>query len=209
MKFFISRKYLKALEITAAQQDIRDYLISIHFIATKKATYAVSTDGHRMGIVNFTVDNEYLDCERLELTVPLNAIKAIKHQVKRADDLIVIEKSGEHWFVNDIILNVASGFRPIESRYPDIERVIPKETSGEVAQFNAEYIAEFGKVSKILGLKHPHPIIGHNGSSASTVEFEEETKWFGVIMPIRCANASRITPINAFPPKALEACKAA
>ncbi len=209
MKFFISRKYLKALEITAAQQDIRDYLISIHFIATKKATYAVSTDGHRMGIVNFTVDNEFLDCERLELTVPLNAIKAIKHQVKRADDLIVIEKAGEHWLVNDIILNVASGFRPIEDRFPDVQRVVPKETSGEVAQFNAEYIGDFAKISKVLCLKYPHPVISHNGNAAALVEFEGESSWFGVVMPARCAGASRIAPLKMFPPEVPASCKAA
>lgn len=209
MKFFISRKYLKALEITAAQQDIRDYLISVHFIATKKATYAVSTDGHRMGIVNFTVDNEFLDCEHLELTVPLNAIKAIKHQAKRADDLIVIEKTGEHWLVNDIILNVASGFRPIEARFPDVQRVIPKETSGEVAQFNAEYIGDFAKISKVLGLKYPHPVISHNGNAAALVEFEGEPSWFGVVMPARCADASRIAPIKAFPPQVTPEAKAA
>lgn len=209
MKFFISRKYLKALEITAAQQDIRDYLISVHFIATRKATYAVSTDGHRLGVVNLVMDNEFLDCDRLELTVPLNAIKAIKNQAKRADDLIVIEKTGEHWLVSDHILNISSGFRPIEARYPDVHRVIPKETSGEVAQFNAEYIGDFAKVSKALYLKYPHPIISHNGNSPSIVEFEGEHSYFGLIMPIRCAGASRIAHLKMFPPELPASCKAA
>lgn len=209
MKFFISRKYLKALEVTAAQQDIRSHLISVHFIATRNATYAASTDGHRLGVVNQIMDNEYLDCDRLELTVPLNAIKAIKHQAKRADDLIVIEKSGEHWLVSDHVLDVASGFRPIETRYPDIQRIIPKETSGEIAQFNAEYIGDFAKVSKALCLKHPHPIISHNGSSPSIVEFEDEHSYFGLIMPIRCAGATRIAPLKMFPPEVKASCKAA
>jgi hypothetical protein len=70
----------------------------------------------------------------------------------------------------------------MDDKYPDWRKVVPLTVSGEVAQFNAEYVGAFGKVHKLLGSKYS-PVIRHNGDSAARVVLTGDA--VGVIMPMR------------------------
>ena len=66
--------------------------------------------------------------------------------------------------------------------FPDYRRVMPEQTSGEVAQFNSEYVATMGTIGKVIGCQYPK--IYHNGLDPALVDFGDQPA-FGVIMPLR------------------------
>jgi hypothetical protein len=77
------------------------------------------------------------------------------------------------------------GFTPLDGKYPDYTKVIPTETSGEVAQFDVDLLSLFAQVNKGLGSKYPGRIkIEHNGERGALVHLWDAALT-GVIMPFR------------------------
>jgi hypothetical protein len=75
----------------------------------------------------------------------------------------------------------------LDDRYPEWRRVVPLTCSGEVAQFDAEYIAAFGKAHKLMGGKYS-PAIAHNGNDAARILLAGDA--VGVLMPFRETDAT-------------------
>ena len=81
---------------------------------------------------------------------------------------------------------LTAGCREDGGAFPYYPNVIPREFSGEVAQFNPALVARFGDIAQILA-KGSFPGIRHNGNGPALVTFARRD-CFGVVMPIR-ANA--------------------
>jgi DNA polymerase-3 subunit beta len=79
------------------------------------------------------------------------------------------------------------GFTPLSGKFPDYMRVIPDKTSGEVGQFDAEYIYAFAQVNKALGASKSGLVkIDHNGGSAvALVHLSADDNFVGVLAPCR------------------------
>ena len=73
--------------------------------------------------------------------------------------------------------------REIDGSFPEYQRVIPQEFSGEVAQFDPALVARFGEIANILG-KGGFPGIAWNGDGPTLVTFARRD-CFGVMMPLR------------------------
>ena len=86
---------------------------------------------------------------------------------------------------------LTTGCREIDGTFPEYQRVIPQEFSGEVAQFNPALVARFGEIAGILE-KGTLPAIRHNGLSAALVTFPRRD-CFGVMMPMRIREQDEIT----------------
>lgn len=86
---------------------------------------------------------------------------------------------------------LTTGCREIDGSFPEYQRVIPREFSGEVAQFNPALVARFGEIAGILE-KGTLPAIRHNGLSAALVTFPRRD-CFGVMMPMRIREQDEIT----------------
>lgn len=71
---------------------------------------------------------------------------------------------------------------PVDGSFPDWTRVIPKSCSGEAAQFNANYMADFASVGKMgdFGVPHFH----HNGLDPALVTFTDK-RLRGVLTALR------------------------
>lgn len=78
---------------------------------------------------------------------------------------------------------LTAGCREDKGTFPDYQRVIPREFSGEVAQFNPDLLARFGDIANILK-KGSFPGIGWNGDGPALVTFARRD-CFGVMMPLR------------------------
>ena len=77
---------------------------------------------------------------------------------------------------------------PVGGKFPDINRVIPQNPSGEIAHFNAEYLLACQKANgEFLGGKYPWVKLQHNGHSGAKFESRDEdgNKLIGVVMPVR------------------------
>jgi DNA polymerase-3 subunit beta len=163
--------YLKAAALAAGKEEVRYYLKGVAIQASDKGVFIVATDGHRA--VAFRQDETYED-PPFSIIIPLEAINAMKTK----EETVELIDNGQHvWHVGNVM------FTPIDYTYPDWRRIVPKETSGEIAQFNAGYVGDFAKIAKTLGKGTPVHI-AHNGYGASLVTFGRDVDGFGLLMPL-------------------------
>lgn len=152
--FEVNAKALAAASLTTAKNDVRFYLCGVLIGGGKM----VSTDGHRMTIVNCP------ECEitksmepkifKLHGKVPNSAYSA--NFVFTEDDRGVIYfRNGKMQELNQVIK-----FELVHGRFPDYKKVIPsgKRTKVDEISFNLEYLSEAEKVGKCLSKKF------HSGS---------------------------------------------
>lgn len=163
----IPTNLLKAALICASTEKVRYYLNGVY---VDPKGFLVATDGHR------------LFCGKIDLTdvaafdgwiIPRDAIKRALTGYKQA----TIEISPTR--VGDITT------QPIDGTYPDWQRIIPSELSGETAQFNPAYIGDMGKIGGLLHKGALAAHIHHNGESPAGVTFPGVDNAFAVLMPIR------------------------
>lgn len=165
----IQTALLKAALICASTDKHRHYITGVR---VDPKGFLISTDGHRF----FCAQIDLTDVQPFEgWTIPSDAIKRALAGYKSLTIQISRERCGD----------VAC--EPIDAAYPNWCRVIPKdELSGETAQFNPDYIADMGKIGKVLGVTgsltaHIH----HDGNNPAGVTFPGVEHAFAVLMPMR------------------------
>jgi DNA polymerase-3 subunit beta len=181
MKITIDHNIVKALLICAAKQDIRYYLKGVLVDARASDVTLVTTDGHRLLAYPVAVDA----IEALapgQYIIPREALEAVKPaKAGRVTLPITIEIDTAKGLENKITGATSVVTPLIDGKFPDWRRVLPKTVSGEPAQYQAEYLGDFGRIADLLGTKYPH--IHHNGSSAAIVGNLGAA--LGVLMPMR------------------------
>jgi len=76
----------------------------------------------------------------------------------------------------------------VDGTFPNYRRVVPQDLTGEAAQYDPIYLADFAKARKELGGdRTTSPIVRYNGGSPAVVDFAWGTDFqaIGVLMPIR------------------------
>ena len=174
---------LTAMAHLAGKKDIRYYLNGVLMEVNNDYIRCVATDGHVIGV--FQQKNMGGDQgEPFSVIVPHDVIdkldkKKLQHTLTKNDDGFVIDNIG---------------FKGIDGKFPDYERVFKMDKiSGEVAQFNPDFIARFVKVGKALGMKHPMPVISHNGGKSALVSIGRED-FVGLMMPYRSEAPMQFVP---------------
>lgn len=167
--------WLKAVMFSAAKNDIRYYL---NGVMVRNGEVA-ATNGNMALIIksdDIKSDGEYIiDNDTLKMIVTVH--KGIKgdNRIEVIDGVVTTGKSKVH-------------ITPVDGKFPDVNRVIPQETSGEIAHFNAEYLLNCQKANcEFLGRKYAHIKLQHNGKDGAKFESEDKegNKLFGVVMPVR------------------------
>lgn len=160
---------LKAALICASTNKHRHYINGVH---VDPKGFVVSTDGHRF----FCAKIDLTDVQPFEgWTIPGDVIKRALAGYKSATIEISRDRCGD----------VAC--QPIDAVYPNWRAVVPKDTlGGETAQFNPDYVADMGKIGKVLGVKQSLTAhIHHDGNNPAAVTFPGIENAFAVLMPIR------------------------
>lgn len=142
MKLKISKLLLESALIFQARNDVRYYLNGICFMSDGRIA---STDGHR-AFIGGNHDNK--------LTENV-IIKIGKSPTKRYEHVIIDTKSKIATYHDEAGVMVGAGIcEEIDGRFPDIDRVIPKETkSAYCIGFNAGYLVDIEKVAKLFNPK--------------------------------------------------------
>jgi len=185
-KFNVKISQLQALAILASKEDIRYYLNGVRVEFNYDVTRLVSTDGHKLGLYNFKIENEGVGV----LTIPRSFIDKLPKVTNKTDEILAISHiAGPQWQATALGGNTYL-FNEIEGNYPDYSRVIaPIKTNGQPGQFNDEYLAQFKKCGLLLTwLKKQHffPEIIHNGNSSAIIQLPTLLDQFvGVIMPLK------------------------
>ena len=167
--------WLKAVMLAAAKKDVRYHL---NGVMVRNGELA-ATNGHMALMIKsdgIKSDGEYIiDNDTLKMIV--TAHKGIK--------------GGNPIGVIDSMTTTGSSkisITPVDGKFPDVNRVISQEPSGEVAHFNYEYLLACQKANEeFLDRKSFHIKLQHNGQSGAKFESDDENdnKLIGVVMPIR------------------------
>lgn len=181
---------LKALLLIAPKSDIRYYMVGILVDVTPTAVTLVATDGHRLLAV--PADDDATRPPPGQYIIPRDAIESVR-PCKAGRTPLPLELAIEGGRFTITGATTVTGAL-VDGRYPDWRHVTPAAATGEPAQYNGHYMADFMTVAGLLlGSKAPHaPIIHHNGAGPALVTGLGDA--LGVIMPVRYDNVEMKHP---------------
>jgi len=193
VKFTMDLRALKAAAIAASVDEARYYLKGVCVEYTPEGPVCVATDGHRLIAVHQPWQGDAPDAFE-PVIVPLDLIKRIK--IARKDPTTAdvtftavddVAPKGFRVSIDHAGATYAAG--SIAAVFPSWRNVIPQAPlSGQVAHFQAHYVASFLDAIKALGKTDSQPAILHNGDSPALVDlgdYGDEFEAFGVLMPYR------------------------
>lgn len=186
------RVALKAVARFAGIKDIRYYLNGVYIESSPAETRLTATNGHALASYRHAKP----DTEDTE-----------QHNVGHCIGVIVpndIVKTAAAWKAHLLTLTVrlvgnvevctlSDGcgavleFKPIDGKFPDYLKVIPKAVNGEIAQYNPDYLA-LCKAAQgdILGKKHKQYVcVGFNGTGGPCVVDTGIPELVAIVMPWR------------------------
>lgn len=152
----IDSKIICALKLFAGQKGIRYYLNGICWEGDKM----VATNGVVIAVAQVP------EAAPTSIIIPNEAFALTKPSGGKIE--ITPDRVG------------SLSYKPIDDKYPDWRRVLPLAATGEVAQFDPDFIAVLSKASKLVG---GFPRIAHNGRNVAIVRFGEREDFFAGVMP--------------------------
>ena len=183
MQFSIPVDTVKALLLAAGKNDPRYYLNGVCIDVRATDTVAVATNGHMLVALPVTLDDGVVPIVG-QYIIPRDVLEGLKPAYKGATATITIDPATQKVLINTGGTSVSASL--VDGAYPTWRRVVPREVSGAVSQFGADYISAFGKINKLLGSKYS-PSIAHNGLGAARILLTGEA--VGVLMPVRDESA--------------------
>lgn len=158
MKLKISKTLLESALIFQAKKDVRYYLNGICFMRDGRVA---ATDGHRAFIGG---NHESKLRSDIIVKVSKSPTQAYSHAVIDTRTKIVTYHDGTDTMVG------AGICEQIDGKFPDIDRVIPKEKSpAEEIGFNAKYLADVEKAAKLFNPKLEGVRFELNGNTSAAV----------------------------------------
>ncbi|EGM9390248.1 hypothetical protein IIE45_004590 [Salmonella enterica] len=158
MKLKISKLLLESALIFQARNDVRYYLNGICFMPDGRVA---ATDGHRA----------FIGCSHDNKLTENVIIKISKSPTKRYEYAIIDTRAKTATYHDEAGEMVGAGIcEEIDGRFPDIDRVIPKETkAAEEICFNAGYLVDIEKVAKLFNPKFCRVKFELNGNTNAAV----------------------------------------
>lgn len=173
----LQKNVLKAALISAPKNDVRYYLNAVFLrVAASGKVYIASTDGHRLFLANVPANWTGEAQPAFDLIIPRATVDSA---VKAGGDSITLSAMPDgRYTLGDAV------FARVDATYPNINAVIPSTTSGELAQFNPDYLADAQKaLCLVSGRKNGVPfLLHHNGQGAAYMSCDDALV---VIMPVR------------------------
>jgi len=175
---------LRAALMHAAKRDVRYYLNGVYVEPARQRVTA--TDGHRMYVGRFSdagADGPGFIIPRDALELALKAHKAAHGRDADTAALHIVADGAA------LKLGATVSATAIDARFPDVERVIPRSTSGVVAGLNADYVTDArDALHATCGCKPSTwtaPSIAYNGDGPAVITLAACPDAFVVVMPCR------------------------
>ena len=139
--FSVPQKTLKDLinqvHFAMAVHDIRYYLNGILFIAEGKALTLVATDGHRLGLAQATLETDVPS--KQEVILPRKTVLELQRLLKDEDTPIEMRFAGNQ--ARFAFSGMEFVTKLVEGKFPDYNRVIPKNHRNAVLLGRAPLLA--------------------------------------------------------------------
>ncbi len=119
---------LESTHFAMAHQDVRYYLNGLLLEMDANRVRAVATDGHRLALTDKDIELE-LDAPR-QLILPRKGVLEIERLLNSAEEQVSVAIGDNHFRVTSGGQSLTT--KLIDGRFPDYERVIPRESSNVV-----------------------------------------------------------------------------
>lgn len=120
-------RLLEKTHFAMAQQDVRYYLNGLLLETGKNMLRAVATDGHRLSLCQVSLDNSKLP--QKQVIVPRKGVLELQ-RLMHGGGALNIELGSNH--VRIQLDDIRFTSKLIDGRFPEYERVIPKDTSNQL-----------------------------------------------------------------------------
>ena len=202
----INRNTLKAVSRFSATKDVRYYLNGVYVQASPSETRLSATNGHILAVHTTAHDGENVNGGFTDLIIPADTVSAIL-KIKPASkylETVTLSQDNGTWKAEFAGMSVA--FIPIDGKFPDYTRVIPRELSGVVGQYQPELLSRCqDALGDLNGKKADRFIeVKHNGTGAAIVDMGMDNM-IVIIMPFRVQNDTPVDTAWAFVPVAVPA----
>ncbi|MGI9294690.1 MAG: DNA polymerase III subunit beta [Pseudomonadales bacterium] len=127
-------RLIEKTHFSMAQQDVRYYLNGMLLETGGKHLRAVATDGHRLALCEAEIDGASLDEQ--QVIVPRKGVLELQRLMDGEGDLN-IELGANH--VRIQLQDIRFTSKLIDGRFPEYDRVIPKESSNELTADKASF----------------------------------------------------------------------
>ena len=187
-KVTLNIRALRATLVAVSSEETRYYLNGINLEFTPDGVVMAATDGHRMIVLRQPYGEHGATAAHPSVIVPRDLVAKLKihPRMKTLDTTdLTIADDGRLTFEH---AGESFGGSRIDGSFPDYRRIVPQNLTGEAAQYNPQYLADFAKARKELGGdRTTSPVVRYNGESPAVVDFAWGTGFqaIGVIMPIR------------------------
>ena len=184
MEIIIPISYIKCALVTAAAKDVRYYLNGLAILPHKTGAILASADGHRLTMLHIPgpfglpeggaiLPRDF--CERRA---------KFKYPRKAPQDTFTIEAGR----VRATLAGMDAAL--VDGRFPNMARVVPKDCSNEVGQFDPRHLGDLAKQATALGAGATNIYIHHNGkTSAARITMDGHPEFLGALMPVRVKDA--------------------
>ena len=127
-------RLIEKTHFSMAQQDVRYYLNGMLLETGGKHLRAVATDGHRLALCQVDLDGDELDEQ--QVIVPRKGVLELQ-RLMSGDGELNIELGSNHIRVQ--LEGIRFTSKLIDGRFPEYDRVIPKESSNELKADRTEF----------------------------------------------------------------------
>lgn len=129
IEFEIKQEDLKSLiedtMFAMAQQDVRYYLNGMLLEVSEHTLKAVATDGHRLALKEIQQETDANELK--QLIIPRKGVMELAKLLTNTEDKVKVQISKNH--IRMRIDSILFTSKLIDGRFPDYERVVPKESS--------------------------------------------------------------------------------
>ncbi|HWI81508.1 DNA polymerase III subunit beta [Ramlibacter sp.] len=150
--FSVPQKTLKDLlnqvSFAMAVHDIRYYLNGILFVAEGKQLSLVATDGHRLAFANSTLD---VEVPRQEVILPRKTVLELQRLLSDAEGAIEMQFAGNQAKFSFGDMEFVT--KLVEGKFPDYNRVIPKNHKNSVTLGRAPLLASLQRTAILTSEK--------------------------------------------------------
>ena len=150
--FSVPQKALKGLinqvHFAMAVHDIRYYLNGILFVAEGKSLTLVATDGHRLALAQATLE---VDIPKQEVILPRKTVLELQRLLKDEDTAIEMRFAGNQ--AKFVFSGMEFVTKLVEGKFPDYNRVIPKNHKNAVTLGRAPFLASLQRAAILTSEK--------------------------------------------------------
>ncbi len=150
--FSVPQKTLKTLinqvHFAMAVHDIRYYLNGILFVAEGKQLTLVATDGHRLGLAQAQLES---DIPKQEVILPRKTVLELQRLLKDEDTPIEMRFAGNQAKFSFSGMDFVT--KLVEGKFPDYNRVIPKNHKNSVTLGRATLLASLQRAAILTSEK--------------------------------------------------------